>query len=239
MISFWTADPDELPEESIILRGNHLQCEFAFYIRNGTVIATGLDLMIDVDGIDPIGKRLAIPREQIPSGAKSPHPFFRLWKAKRHIVVTQLDNWRMFFCSYLSHEGIFQRGDRLALGLIDDEILVARNCTSERRFVFNDPAFFVRLPIDDRRWKPYYTSILLLVSGFFLFGLVLLVPGGMVNAWSFRSLWIAILVISFLLFILGPIAMLVCQIKSDLSQVAQERREQIAQMGSIIERFSR
>jgi hypothetical protein len=61
----------------------------------------------------------------------------------------------------------------------------------------------------------------------------------MVNAWSFRSLWIAILVISFLLFILGPIAMLVCQIKSDLSQVAQERREQIAQMGSIIERFSR
>jgi hypothetical protein len=97
----------------------------------------------------------------------------------------------------------------------------------------------VRLPIDDRRWKPYYTSILLLVSGFFLFGLVLLVPGGMVNAWSFRSLWIAILVISFLLFILGPIAMLVWQIKSDLSQVAQERREQIAQMGSIIERFSR
>jgi hypothetical protein len=234
MISFWNADPDELPEESIILRDKQRKSEVTFSSRNGTAIATGLDLRIDVFGIDPIGKRLAIPREQIPGHGNSSRSFFWFWKAKRHIVVTQLDSWQLFFFSYLSCEEIFQRGDRIALGLIDDEILVAKNYTSERTFVFNDPAFLKRLPTDDRRWKPYHSSILLLVLGFFLFGLVLLVPAGMNDALRFRSLWIAILVASFFLFILWPMVRMVWQIKKDLSHGS----EQIAKMKLIIQRFS-
>lgn len=240
MISFWNADPEEASEGAILLHGIYPHSEVTFQRRNGTVLASGSNLRIDVDGVSRIGLRVAIPRELVPGSIESFGRGPLEGEEKQQIVVAQMDSWEVVYFSYCSKPEFFQRGDRLALGLIDDEILVGKNQTQKRKFVFNDPAILVRLPPDNRRWKPYYYPVLLLVLGSFLLGCVLMAGTGMAwhnHAWDSRSIWLASILVSFILFFLGPIAMLVREIRRDGARNALERREQIARLSSIAESF--
>jgi hypothetical protein len=238
MISFWSPDPDEIQEESILC-GKHSRGHAIFRRYNGSVIASGCNLRIDDVGIDQIGERVAVPREILPNTGDSLEQVHLQSIEDCYVAVVQLDSREMVFFLYRSKEELFQRGDRLALGLIDDEILVGKNQTHHRKFVFNDPALLVCLLPDNRRWKPYYNPVLLLILGSFLIGCVLMAPavGHQFNSWEFRSGWIACTILSFIVFFLGPIAMLVRGIRKDNATAALERRELIERLKSVVEEF--
>lgn len=91
MISFWNADPEEASEGAILLHGIYPHSEVTFQRRNGTVLASGSNLRIDVDGVSRIGLRVAIPRELVPGSIESFGRGPLEGKEKQHIVVAQMD----------------------------------------------------------------------------------------------------------------------------------------------------